>query len=202
MRLKDSSEPTTNLVEKGGAAPTQPLQKTPTVGRLTAAEVNVLLTAWHYLGPVIGIIAAYGHHEGCCVFTNCRSRHYAKNACVPVLELARMVGIDNHIWAMSSLMSQSVKQLRHDFPEVRRLVTFADPTVGHSGNVYRSANWIDEGLVPPAGNPVFWLDNKIISPRTLYDRHGTQARTVMQEIYGDRLIMRKRQPKRRFILNI
>lgn len=45
----------------------------------------------------------------------------------------------------SWLIGQSVKYIRANHPEVVALVTYADPSAGHSGAIYRAANWVADG---------------------------------------------------------
>ena len=180
--------------ESGGANPTRSLQKTPTCRDLSVKEANEMLTRWHYLGPVRGIKFAVGHEEGCCVFTNCRSRVYeAKHP--GMIELSRMVGSPGHSWAMSSLMAQAVRECdRRGYTEI---ITYADPWNGNTGKVYLSAGWSPAGT--SQGDTVYILDGKRIARRTLYDRHGTQSKMEMKLIYGDRLRFEEAPPKPIFI---
>ena len=183
------SAPTTQVGE-GGLTPTSPLQKTPQCRALSAPEANAMLAQWHYLGPVRGIRFAVGHDEGCCVFTNCRSRVYeAKHP--GVIELARMVGAPDHQWAMSSLMAQAARECRRQgFREIR---TYADPWNGNTGQVYRAAGWEHVGC--SQSDTVYILDGRRVARRTFYDRHGTQSRPQMAAIYGDRLRFEIAPPK-------
>lgn len=43
-------------------------------------------------------------------------------------------------------ISATVKDLRKRFRAVRFLVSYADPTVGHAGIIYRAANWTPDGM--------------------------------------------------------
>lgn len=43
------------------------------------------------------------------------------------------------------LIGQSVKYIRQHFPSVRFLVSYADPSAGHSGTIYRAAGWRQDG---------------------------------------------------------
>jgi len=177
------------------------LIKSPTIRELSSQEANQMLNNWHYLGEVKGILYAYGHDEGCCVFTNCRSRVYEENMKekgIRVIELGRMVGKDGHKWSMSSLMAQSEKEIRK-LNKYDLIVTYSDPFAGHNGMVYKSANWIFDCIIETDGHPLFFIDGKRISPRTLYDRHGTQSVPKMREIYGNRLELKPKPLKKRFI---
>jgi hypothetical protein len=62
-------------------------------------------------------------------------------------ELARLYLIDSvprnaESWAISA----SVRHIRKTRPEVRFLVSYADPSAGHSGTIYRAANWRFDGM--------------------------------------------------------
>lgn len=164
---------------------------------LSRDEWSKQLNQWHYLGASCkGVVLAWGHDEGCCIYGNPRSRNIEKwFPDLMVGELIRMVGAPGHLWSMTSLMAQAHKHLNYDV-----LVTYADPTAGHNGAVYRAGNWISVGL---SSNESVWvLDGKRISRRWVYDQHGTQSQSRAKEIYGDRLIISPGQPKPRFILGL
>jgi len=73
--------------------------KSPPVYILDKRVANEMLTQWHYLGPVRGIILALGHSEGVLVFTNLRSRNLEKKFTkmdLKSIELARMAAYPDH----------------------------------------------------------------------------------------------------------
>lgn len=43
------------------------------------------------------------------------------------------------------LIAQAVRYIRKHRPEVQTLVSYADPSVGHQGTVYKAANWVADG---------------------------------------------------------
>lgn len=45
----------------------------------------------------------------------------------------------------SWLIGQSVKYIRRHHPDVTTLVTYADPSQGHTGAIYKAANWQEDG---------------------------------------------------------
>jgi hypothetical protein len=47
--------------------------------------------------------------------------------------------------AESWLISQAVRHIRKHRPEVQNLVSYADPSVGHRGQVYKASNWVPDG---------------------------------------------------------
>jgi hypothetical protein len=61
-------------------------------------------------------------------------------------ELARL-WIDDSIPRNSEtwLLGKAVKYVRREHPEVEALVSYADPSAGHCGTIYRAANWASDG---------------------------------------------------------
>lgn len=175
------------------------LLKSPPIRLLDKNYTNQMLDNWHYLGNVRCILFAYGHEEGCCVFTNCRSRNYEKKLKernINVIELTRMVGKDGHKWSMTSLMSQCEKEIKK-LNKYDLIVTYSDPFAGHTGATYKAANWLFDGY--SAKEDIYLIDGKRTARRTLYDRHGTQSIPKMKEIYGYRLEIKEGTKKNRFI---
>ncbi len=44
------------------------------------------------------------------------------------------------------LISKSVKHVRCRYPDVKYLVSYADPNAGHRGTIYKAANWRYDGM--------------------------------------------------------
>jgi hypothetical protein len=61
------------------------------------------------------------------------------------------------------------------------------------GAVYLAAGWERSGTT--GADTVYLLDGERVARRTFYDRHGTQSRTKMKEIYGDRIRFEVAPPK-------
>ena len=47
--------------------------------------------------------------------------------------------------AESWLIGQSVKHIKRKYPDVKFLISYADPSAGHLGTIYRAANWASDG---------------------------------------------------------
>ena len=61
-------------------------------------------------------------------------------------ELARLwVRDDVPLNGESWLISKAVKHVRMAHPEVKFLVSYADPSAGHTGLIYKAANWTQDG---------------------------------------------------------
>ena len=62
-------------------------------------------------------------------------------------ELARLYLLDEiprnaETW----LIGKSVKWIRRNHPKVKFLLSYADPSAGHSGTIYKAANWRLDGM--------------------------------------------------------
>ena len=82
---------------------------------------------------------------GCVIYSapprECDKRYGGKT-----WELARLYLLDEVPQnAETWLIAQSVKWIKQNRPEVCNLVSYADPSVGHSGTIYRAANWREDG---------------------------------------------------------
>jgi hypothetical protein len=62
-------------------------------------------------------------------------------------ELARLyIRDDIPTNAETWLIAQSVKWIRSNHSNVEYLVSYADPSVGHKGTIYKAANWHSDGM--------------------------------------------------------
>lgn len=61
-------------------------------------------------------------------------------------ELARLYIMDTEPFNSETwFMAKAIKWVRMTFPAVEVLVSYADPSAGHSGVIYRAANWVQDG---------------------------------------------------------
>lgn len=60
-------------------------------------------------------------------------------------ELVR-IALNNHQVPVTQIMSKSVKMLKIANPDLRLIVSFADPAQSHNGAIYQGANWIYTGV--------------------------------------------------------
>ena len=61
-------------------------------------------------------------------------------------ELARVYLLDEvprnaETW----LIAQSIKHIKRKFPDVQHLLSYADPSAGHTGVIYKAGNWLEDG---------------------------------------------------------
>lgn len=91
-------------------------------------------------------------------------------------------------------ISQAVKFVRRNHPTIRCLVSYADPSAGHEGTIYRAANWQDDGRT----------DDDRASPRVDYrdaetGKHYSRRGHVPE---GTELVRVPRVSKPRFIYRL
>lgn len=94
----------------------------------------------------------------------------------------------------SWLIGQSVKYIKANHPDVVALVTYADPSAGHTGAIYRAANWIEDGRTDEGRTtPRFDLQDAVTGKR--YGRRSHVPR-------GARTVRLPRVSKARFVYRI
>lgn len=98
----------------------------------------------------------------------------------------------------SFIIGRSVRLVKKQHPEIRRLVSFADSTYNHRGIVYEASNWKFDGEV----NPSYWYvdnDGYICHKKTLWNKAKEMKLTEAE--YCDKYEYRKvwGGPKRRFV---
>jgi hypothetical protein len=61
-------------------------------------------------------------------------------------ELSRLYLIDRiPCNAETWLIGQSIRHIKRHHPDVHHLVSYADPSAGHQGTIYKAANWRPDG---------------------------------------------------------
>ncbi len=105
----------------------------------------------HYLGKwpgvcvLILVMKLQGVAVGTCVYAM-PPREAAKRYGGETWELARLwiedkVPRNGETW----FIAQSIRYIKKHFPTVEVLVSYADPSAGHAGTIYKAANWIADG---------------------------------------------------------
>jgi len=115
------------------------------------------------------------------------------------LELLRLFSFD---WCPKNIesycISQSIKRLKIDIPEIKVLVSYADSSAGHVGYIYQASNWIYIGK--GSGERKIFLDGIRQHRRDMYDKYGTSSIEKLKKIFGDRLqISEERFLKNKYI---
>ena len=63
-------------------------------------------------------------------------------------ELTR-IALTSHVSPVSRVARLAIQFLKRNSPELKLIVSFADPSAGHHGGVYQAGNWIYTGRQPP-----------------------------------------------------
>lgn len=121
------------------------------VRKCSVTEVDAFIKA-HYLGkrPAIVLLCLAmerGPELLGCVVYSAPPREADKRYGGKTWELARLYLLDEvpknaETW----LIGKSVKWIKRYCPEVRHLLSYADPSAGHCGTIYKAANWRLDGM--------------------------------------------------------
>lgn len=120
------------------------------VCQCSVSEVDDFVRA-HYLRkrPAVVLLCLAMKHLGDpvgCIIYSAPPREIEKRYGGKTWELARLYLLDAvPANAETWLIGKSVRWIRRHRPEVRHLVSYADPSAGHSGTIYRAANWKPDG---------------------------------------------------------
>lgn len=116
-------------------------------------SVSAFLNDNHYLGAT-GRGWAWSDEYGVAVWAKPTSRYLPQDG--TWLELVRwcLIGKKN---GGSRQFSQMRRYIQRTYPEVTTLVSYSDPSVGHTGSLYRACNWRwaptwHRLYPPPSGN--------------------------------------------------
>jgi hypothetical protein len=98
-------------------------------------------------------------------------------------------------------MSRCVKAYKTECPNVKLLVSFADTTQGHSGTIYKAANWKFDG---ETGCSYHYVDSKgnKIHKKTVFDTAKKMGLKENEYVKRNNLRKIKHLPKKRFTLQI
>ncbi len=135
------------------------------------AEANGLLVGRHYLGPLPGaggarliVLGRLGTRVvGCMIWRHPSARYLPNDG--SWLELSRWcLTADCGPNAGSRMHKAAVRLIREQLPEVTTLVSYSDPSVGHTGALYKACNWAWEPtwhrLSPPPTGAGDWGTGK------------------------------------------
>lgn len=172
-------------------------QATVRVASITEADQFI---AAHYLGKrpaivLLCLIAEYcGEAIGCIVYS-APAKEISVRYGGLTWELARLYLLDDvpknaETW----LIGKSVKEIKRRRKDVQFLVSYADPSAGHVGTIYRAANWKDDGATD-AGRKTPRCDYYDARNGKKYGRRGNMPTDAIVE-------RRPRVSKRRFVLKL
>lgn len=131
----------------------------PHAGWLALDVANDILRERHYLGSSRRGFA-YCDHAGVMVFAAPTSRRLPTTW----LELVRWCIVDQTKNAGSMQWARVLRKLKLERREVTTVVSYSDPSVGHTGALYRATNWYWaptwHRLRPPPSGHGGWTDGE------------------------------------------
>jgi hypothetical protein len=161
-------------------------------------DINVHFDAGEKL---IGAII-YGHPVG---------RDSASSICTvikpqQVFELTRLWIADGYGKNIESYsLGKSFDWLRQNRPDIKCLISYADPEQGHSGKIYQATNWLyqDAKEICAYENSVVSLDGppnyNWIHSRTLTEKYGSNDVENLKKTIGKTFWIKKKLKKLRYI---
>lgn len=121
-----------------------------------------------------------------------------------VLELTRLVCFDGYGKNLEShFIGASFKWLKQNAPEVKVLVSYADPEQTHTGTIYRATNWYYQGcgvskLMPDYSIKLF-ENSEWIHSRTVGERYGNKNIENLASRIGHTFWRKEETAKHRYI---
>jgi hypothetical protein len=96
-------------------------------------------------------------------------------------ELTRIALSNLHVSPVTQIIKRAIALLRENSPDLRLIVSFADPHYGHHGGIYQAANWIYAGTTNASKE--YWHKGKRLHSRQVSERgfniqQGQLRRTV------------------------
>ena len=122
----------------------------------THAAARYAVENWHYsqVLPVPPLVKIGAWEDGKFIGVVIFSRGANNNLLKPFgltategCELTR-IALTNHETPVSRIVRFALKFLKQNSPDLKLIVSFADPSEGHHGGVYQAGNWIYTGRQP------------------------------------------------------
>lgn len=162
------------------------------IKKITFSEAKGFIKKNHYSHtmPVTNIFLGFSYKSILnCVIVYGSGASYRLGNSLPsshFLELTRLFsGDDAPKNTESYCIGQSIKYIKKYRPDIKVLVSFADPSKGHVGYIYQATNWLYTGLTLQAGNAIYEVDGVRIHPRTLLKKYNTSKKEVLEFLKQD-----------------
>lgn len=160
---------------------------------LDGMSVDEVLTDRHYLGASTRG-DAYRDDLGVMVFANPSSRRLPQERW---LELVRWCITSDEANAGSKQWRAARNWIRRQFPEATTVVSYSDPSHGHTGSLYRACNWLwaptwHRLREPPSGNGDWGTGREAVKDRWVFCLKRDTERAALLAIHDESL--RNRMP--------
>jgi hypothetical protein len=121
-----------------------------------------------------------------------------------ILELTRLFIHDGYGKNIESLaISLSFKWMKQHAPNIKVLISYADPEQSHDGAIYQATNWIYQGCGDFQLAPTYSLrvneDDDWMHSRSVYSKYGSAAPENLKKAIGRDFWLKKEASKHRYI---
>ena len=101
-------------------------------------------------------------------------------------ELVRLFSFD---WAGKNMESycigMAIRYIQKNHPDIKVLISFADPEQGHYGTIYQATNWLYCGSTDKTGGYQYYFDGDWQHPRSTVAKYGTRKHSEIVKMYPD-----------------
>jgi hypothetical protein len=168
-------------------------------------EAKGAIHNWHYSKSTPKSTSYYfgvwedGEFAGAVLFSAGANRYMAKQYGVvgQALELVRVALKPGHKNHVSRVVAIVIRLLRKELPELRLLVSYADPDEGHTGGIYRAMGWDYHGQ--QKYQSYFEINGKVVHKRSVLNRVGSSVLSEVRKVFPDARFVRK-PGKHKFVL--
>jgi len=121
-----------------------------------------------------------------------------------ILELTRLFIHDGYGKNIESyVVGQSFQWLKENAPDIKVLISYADPEQNHAGGIYQATNWLYQGCGAIQLAPTFSLrleeDGEWIHSRTVYSMYGSSDPKKLIPAIGKTFWLKKESSKHRYL---
>ena len=123
----------------------------------THEAAKYAVETWHYsrvlpVPPLVKVGAwEAGKFIGVVIFSRGANNNLLKPFGLTATEGCELtrVALTKHDAPVSRVVKLAMQFLKRNSPELRLIVSFADPSEGHHGGIYQAGNWVYTGRQPP-----------------------------------------------------
>ena len=103
----------------------------------------------------------------------------------------------------SYVISATFKWMKENAPNIKVLISYADPEQSHDGAIYQATNWIYQGCGDFQLAPTYSLrvneDDDWMHSRSVYSKYGSAAPKNLMKAIGQDFWLKKEATKHRYI---
>ena len=103
----------------------------------------------------------------------------------------------------SWVIGQCLKYIKQNHPEIKCLISYADPDAGHIGTIYQATNWLYQDIERPKGTSGYIVSFdggiKWQHSRTLFNKYGTFNYNKLVEVLPRPFKIKESSVKERYI---